>query len=195
MGISLDDVKKLREATGASMMACKKALEESSGDYDKAVDSLRKRGEAKAAEKSERTTGQGIVCSYIHSNKKIGAMVQIACETDFVAKNEKFIEFAQDVAMHVAAANPKVLNPEDIDADFMAKEREIWMAQLSNEGKPEEKWGMILENKEKKTREELSLMKQGFVKEPEKTIEALLKENITKLGENMKIIRFVRYEI
>lgn len=195
MEISLDDVKKLREATGASMMACKRALEESAGDYGKAVDTLRKRGEAKAAEKSERTTGQGIVCSYIHSNRKIGAMVQIACETDFVAKNEKFIEFAKDIAMHIAAANPKALNPEDIDADFMAKEREIWMAQLSNEGKPEDKMGMILDNKEKKTREEMSLMKQAFVKEPEKTIEALLKENITKLGENMKIIRFARFEI
>jgi elongation factor Ts len=195
MGISLDDVKKLREATGASMMACKKALEETAGDYTKAVDSLRKRGEAKAAEKSDRTTGQGIICSYIHSNKKIGAMVQIACETDFVAKNEKFIEFAQDVAMHVAAANPTALNPEDIDADFMAKEREIWIAQLSNEGKPQDKMGMILDNKEKKVREEMSLMKQAFVKEPEKTIEGLLKENITKLGENMKIVRFVRYEL
>ena len=195
MEISLDDVKKLREATGASMMACKKALEESKGDYGVAVDYLRKRGEAKAAEKSERTTGQGVVCSYIHSNKKIGAMVQIACETDFVAKNETFVAFAQDVAMHIAAANPSALNPEEIDAAFIAKEREIWVAQLANEGKPADKMTMILDNKEKKIREEMSLMKQAFVKDPDKTIEALLKENITKLGENMKIVRFSRFEV
>jgi elongation factor Ts len=191
---SLEDVKNLRETTGASMMACKKALEEA-GDFQKAIELLRKKGEAKAAEKSERTTGQGVVVSYIHNNRKVGAILQLACETDFVAKNEKFVELAMDLAMQVVATNPKAINPEDVDSEFMAKEREIWTAQLQNEGKPADKIAMILDNKEKKTREEYSLMKQAFIKDPEKTIDGLLKEGITKLGENMKVIRFCRYEI
>lgn len=191
----LEDIKSLREATGASMMACKKALEEVNGDFDKALDALRKKGEAKAAEKSERTTGEGIVYSYIHTNKKVGAMVQLACETDFVAKNEKFIDFAADLAMQVVATNPKAVNPEDISDEFIAKEKEIWRAQLENEGKPADKIEMILTNKEKSAREEMALMKQAFVKDPDKTIEALVKENINKLGENIKIVKFVRYEV
>ncbi len=191
----LEDVKNLREATGASMMACKKALEEANGDFEKALDALRKKGEAKAAEKSDRTTGEGIVYSYIHTNKKVGAMVQLACETDFVAKNEKFIEFAADLAMQVVATNPKAVNPEEISDEFIAKEKEIWRAQLENEGKPADKIEMILTNKEKSAREEMALMKQAFVKDPDKTIEALVKENINKLGENIKIVKFVRYEV
>lgn len=191
----LEDVKNLREATGASMMACKKALEEAGGDFEKALEALRKRGEAKAAEKSDRSTGEGIVYSYIHTNKKVGAMIQLACETDFVAKNEKFIEFAADLAMQVVATSPKAVNPEDISDEFIAKEKEIWRAQLENEGKPADKIEMILTNKEKSAREEMALMKQSFVKDPDKTIEALVKENINKLGENIKIVKFVRYEV
>ena len=195
MSTSLDDVKRLRESTGASMMAVKKALDEANGDTEKAVDILRKKGEAKAAEKADRATGQGVVCTYIHSNKKIGAMIQLACETDFVAKNEQFIELASDLAMQVAATNPKAVSPEEIDGDFINKEREIWIAQLANEGKPEDKMGMILDNKEKKTREEMSLMKQSFIKEPEKTVEALVLEMMTKMGENIKVVRFVRFDV
>lgn len=195
MNVSLEDVKKLREATGASMMACKKALEENNGDYEKAFDALRMRGEAKAAEKSDRTTGEGVVISYIHTNKKVGSLIQLACETDFVAKNEKFIELANDLAMQIVASSPVAINPEDIDDDFIAKEKEIWREQLLNEGKPADKIDMILVNKEKKAREEFSLMKQQFVKDPDKTIEELIKENINKLGENIKVIRFVKYEI
>ncbi len=195
MTVSLDDVKKLREMTGASMMACKKALEDMAGDLEKAVDLLRKKGEAKAAEKAERATGQGIVFSYIHTNKKVGAMIQLACETDFVAKNEKFIELANDLAMQVVASSPRALNPEDIDQAFIEKEREIWAEQLKNEGKPVDKIEMILTNKEKSAREEYSLMKQPFIKDPEKKIENLLTEYISMLGENIKIVRFVRYEI
>lgn len=195
MGYSLDDVKNLRESTGASMMACKRALEESEGDLEKAVVALRKRGEAKAAEKSDRTTGEGVIISYIHNNKKVGAMVQLACETDFVAKNEKFIELAQDIAMQIVATNPKAISPDEINSDFMAKEREIWKVQLENEGKPADKISMILDNKEKKTREEYSLMKQEFIKDPSKTIEALLLEAINKMGENIKIVKFSRFEV
>lgn len=195
MTVSLDDVKNLREATGASMMACKKALEEHNGDFEKAVDALRKKGEAKAAEKSDRTTGQGVVHSYVHSNRKVGALVHLACETDFVAKNEQFIELANDIAMQVVAANPKALNPEDISDEFIAREKSIWIEQLKAEGKPEDKIAMILENKEKKAREEFSLMKQAFIKDGDKTIEALVRESIVKLGENIKVVRFVRFDV
>jgi elongation factor Ts len=195
MSVSLDDVKNLREATGASMMACKKALEEANGDFQKAVDELRKKGEAKAAEKSERTTGQGIVYSYIHTNRKVGALVQLACETDFVAKNDQFVELANDIAMQVVAASPKAINPEDISDEFIAKEKEIWTEQLKNEGKPADKIGMILENKEKKAREEFALMKQAFIKDPEKNIEGLVKDAIMKLGENIKVVKFTRFEV
>ncbi|MCC7432602.1 translation elongation factor Ts [Candidatus Peregrinibacteria bacterium] len=195
MSVSIDDIKKLREATGASMMACKKALEESNGDYEKAFDELRKKGVAKAGEKSTRTTGEGVIYSYIHTNKKVGAMIQLACETDFVARNEKFVELAADLAMHIVAANPMTVSPEEISDEFIAKEKEIWKAQLENEGKPADKIEMILENKAKKAREEFSLMKQQFVKDPEKTVEQLILESINKMGENIKIVRFVRYQI
>lgn len=195
MSVSIDDIKRLREATGASMMACKKALEESSGDYEKAFDELRKKGVAKAGEKSTRTTGEGVIYSYIHTNKKVGAMIQLACETDFVARNEKFVELAADLAMHIVAANPMTVSPEEISDEFIAKEKEIWKAQLENEGKPADKIEMILENKAKKAREEFSLMKQQFVKDPDKTVEQLILESINKMGENIKIVRFVRYQI
>lgn len=195
MSVSLDDVKKIRESTGASMMACKKALEDTNGDYDKLVDILRKKGEAKASEKSSRATSQGIVYSYIHTNKKVGAMVQLACETDFVAKNERFVELANDLAMQVVASNPIAIEPSDIDEKFIAKEREIWKKQLKNEGKPEEKIPMILDNKEKAARDEFALMRQAFIKDPEKNVETVVKEYITILGENIKVVRFVRYEI
>ncbi len=195
MGISVEDVKMLREATGASMMACKKALEANNGDYQKAVDELRKKGEAKAEEKSVRTTSQGVVISYIHTNRKVGSLVQLACETDFVAKNELFVELANDIAMQVVASNPKSISPDEIDSAFIEKEKEIWREQLKNEGKPEDKIEMILTNKEKKAREEFSLLKQAFIKDPEKDIEALIKEYITKLGENIKVVRFTRYEV
>lgn len=194
MSVSLDDIKKLREATGASMMACKNALLET-GSYEKAYDELRKKGEVKAAERSQRTTSQGVIHSYIHSNRKVGAMIQLACETDFVAKTDQFLELASDLAMQVVAANPIAVNPEDISDEFIAKEKEIWKAQLLNEGKPEDKISMILENKEKKAREEFSLMKQAFIKDPNRTIEQLILENISKTGENIKIIRFIRYQL
>lgn len=195
MSVSLDDVKRLRESTGAAMMSCKKALEETDGDYDKAVDVLRKKGETKAAEKSERTTGEGVIHAYIHNNRKIGAMIHLACESDFVAKNDLFLELANDLAMHIVAASPVAINPEDIDDAFIEKEKEIWTEQLKNEGKPADKIAMILENKAKKAREESALMKQEFVKDPEKKIEDLINEYIAKIGENIRIIRFVRFQV
>lgn len=195
MADTLELIKKLRGATNISMMACKKALDENHNDYDKAYEYLRKRGVMKAAEKSERSTMYGIIVSYVHGNKKIGAMIQLACETDFVAKNDDFIQLANNLAIQIVASNPMGINFEDIDENFIQKEREIWEAQLKNEGKPNDKIEMILNNKEKKFKEENCLMKQVFVKDPEQNVEQLIHDAINKLGENIKVIKFVRYSI
>jgi elongation factor Ts len=141
---------------------------------------LRKKGQEKAMKKSERSAKEGVVASYIHSNNKVGAMVELFCETDFVARNEDFKILAKDLAMHITAANPKFLKPEDVDENLVSKEKEIWTEQLKNEGKPENIFDKIIEGKEKKFREELSLMTQPFVKNPEITIETLIVENIGK---------------
>ncbi len=191
----MDQLKELREMTGVSMMACKKALEESGGDIKKAVDVLRKKGEAKAVERGERSTGQGVIANYLHTNAKIGVMVQLGCETDFVAKNEEFQQVAKDIAMHIAAMNPLFLNPEDVSNELIEKEKEIWMAQLKDEGKKDEMIQNILVGKEKKFREESALMKQLFVKNNEMTIEKLILDLVNKMGENIKIVRFCRYSL
>jgi elongation factor Ts len=195
MSITLEQVKELREATGISMMACKKALEETGGDNEKAIDLLRKKGEAKSAERSQRATGQGIVTSYIHNNNKLGVLVQLACETDFVARNEEFMQLARDIAMHIAATNPLTLSPDEVSHELVEKEREIWREQLINEGKKEQMIDGILAGKEKKFREETALLTQPFVKNPEVTIERLIKDMMTKIGENVKIVRFMRFSI
>lgn len=195
MEVTMDQLKELREMTGVSMMACKKALEESGGDIKKAVDVLRKKGEAKAVERGERSTGQGVIANYLHTNAKIGVMVQLGCETDFVAKNEEFQQVAKDIAMHIAAMNPLFLNPEDVSNELIEKEKEIWMAQLKDEGKKDEMIQNILVGKEKKFREESALMKQLFVKNNEMTIEKLILDLVNKMGENIKIVRFCRYSL
>ncbi|MFA5830083.1 MAG: translation elongation factor Ts [Candidatus Gracilibacteria bacterium] len=195
MAVTLEQIKELREVTGSSMMACKKAMEEADGDLNKAIDTLRKKGEAKAIERGERSTSQGTVASYIHGNGKLGVIVQIGCETDFVAKNEEFQNLAKDIAMHIAAMNPLVLSPDDVSHELVEKEREIWHQQLKNEGKNDKMIEMILTGKEKKFREENALLKQVFVKDPEKTIEGLLVHAITKMGENIKIVRFARFSV
>ncbi len=177
------------------MTACKKALEEADGDINKAVELLRKKGEAKAIERSERSTGQGVIASYIHQNNKIGVLVHLGCETDFVAKNEDFVQTAKDIAMHVAAMNPLTLDPDDVSTELIEKEKEIWKEQLLKEGKKEDMMDNILAGKEKKFREEVSLNKQTFVKNPEVTIEKLITDLVNKMGENIKIIRFCRYSI
>ncbi|MFA6159506.1 MAG: translation elongation factor Ts [Parcubacteria group bacterium] len=191
----LDKIKKLREQTGAGMVDIKKALEEANGDEAKAIEILRKRGKEKALKKSERTTQEGVVVSYIHSNKKVGAIIKLLCETDFVAKNEEFGKLAQDIAMHITAMNPKYIKPEDVPAEIVDKEKEIWIEQLKNEGKPENLMPNILAGKEKKFREELSLMTQSFVKNPEQTIDDLVKEKIGKIGENIQVGKFYRIEL
>lgn len=195
MSVSLEQIKELRETTGISMTVCKKALEEADGDYQKALNVLRKKGEAKALERSDRSTGQGVVVSYIHGNAKLGVLIQLGCETDFVAKNEDFLQLARDIAMHIAALNPLVLTTEEISHELLEKEREIWKGQLANEGKKEAMIENILIGKEKKFKEEVALLKQSFVKNPDITIEQLLAETVVKMGENIKIVRFSRFAI
>jgi len=192
---TLEQIKNLRERTGAGIVEVKKALEEAGGDDQKAIEILRKRGQEKAMKKSDRVAGEGVVVSYIHSNGRVGAMVKLLCETDFVGRNEAFKALAQDIAMHVTAANPKYLKPEEVPAEIVEKEREIWTAQLAQENKPADIMQKILEGKEKKFREEISLLTQPFVKNPDQTIGALLTENISKIGENIQIGEFHRIEL
>ncbi len=195
MAISAQMVKGLREKTGAGMMDCKKALVESGGDEEKAIAYLREKGLSKAAKKSGRATSQGIVGSYIHSNGKIGVMVELKCETDFVAKNEKFQELAKDLAMQVAATNPLCVNPEELPQDVLEKEREIYKNQAMEEGKPENIAEKIVEGRISKYYKEVCLIEQPFIKEDKKSIRDLLNETIAVLGENMQIGRFTRFEL
>lgn len=190
--ISASAVKVLREKTGAGMMDCKKALVESGGNEEKAIAYLREKGLAKAAKKAGRATSQGVIGSYIHNNGKIGVMVELKCETDFVAKNEKFQAFAKDLAMQIAATAPLCVAPEQVPADLLAKEREIFKNQAMEEGKPEAIAEKIVEGRLKKYYSEVCLLDQPFIKEDKKTIRDLLNELIAVLGENMQIGRFDR---
>jgi elongation factor Ts len=191
----LDKIKKIREKTGAGMVDIKKALVEADGNEEKAIELLRKSGQAKAVKKSERTAKEGVVASYIHSNKKVGVMLKLFCETDFVARNSDFQELAKDIAMHIAAMDPKFLKPEDVSSEIVDKEKEVWAEQLKKEGKPEAMIPKIMEGKEKKFREELALMAQPFVKNPDITVGELIAEKIGVIGENIQMGEFVRYEL
>lgn len=193
--MDLEKIKNLREKTGAGVVDVKKALEESKGNEEKALEIIRKKGQEKAAKKIGRSAKEGILGVYIHSNNKIGAMVKLFCETDFVGRNEEFKELARDLAMHVTASNPEYLSPEDIPAQRIEKEKEIWREQLLNQGKKEAMLDKILEGKEKKFREEISLLSQPFVKNPEMTVKELVGEKIGKIGENIQIGEFIRFEI
>lgn len=195
MAVTLESIKELRELTGVSTMACKKALEESEGSIEKAVELLRKRGETKAVERSERSALQGVVSTYVHGNLRLGVMVHVGCETDFVARNEEFVGFVHDIAMHIAATNPLYVKPDEVPGELLEKEREIWKAQLAGEGKPEAIQLKIMEGKEKKFREEAALMTQPFVKNPDMTVGQLLTDMGLKMGENIQIVRFTRYSI
>ncbi len=195
MAVTLESIKELRELTGVSTMTCKKVLEEANGDINKAVELLRKRGEAKAIERSERSASQGVVVTYVHSNNRLGVMVHLGCETDFVARNEEFMEFGKDIAMHIAAMNPMYVKPEEVQHELIEKEQEIWKSQLQQEGKPEGMWEKIMLGKEKKFREEAALLTQPFVKNPETTVGQLLTDLGLKMGENIQIARFVRFSI
>jgi elongation factor Ts len=193
--MSLEKIKTIREKTGAGMVDIKKALTEADGNEEKAIEILRKTGRAKAVKKSERTAKEGIVASYIHSNSRVGVMIKLYCETDFVARNSDFQALAKDIAMHIAAMNPKFLKPEDVSKELLNKEKEIWVAQLKAEGKPEKMMEKIMEGKEKKFREELALLTQPFVKNPEINVGELVAEKIGVIGENIQVGEFVRYEL
>ncbi len=193
MAISASMVKELREKTNAGMMDCKKALLESDGDMDTAFDLLRKRGLDIAAKKSSRATKEGVIGSYIHSNGKIGVLVEVSCETDFVAKNEEFKEFVKDLTLQVASAFPQYLSREEVPEEVIAKEKEIYSEQVK--GKPENIIDKIVEGKLEKFYKQVCFVDQLFVKDDKKTINDLLKEKIAKLGENMAIKRFVRFQV
>lgn len=193
--ITAQMVKELREATGSGIMDCKKVLGEADGDIDKAIELLRKKGLAKAAKRAGRSTSEGIIYSYIHPGAKLGVLVEVNCESDFVAKTEGFQEFAKNVAMHVAAANPAGLVPEDIDPSVIEKEKEIYRAQMLDQGKPENIIENIIKGKVEKYYKEICLMSQPYIKDPQMTIEELLKETIGKIGENIQIKRFARFQI
>lgn len=193
--ISAGMVKELREKTGAGMMDCKKALTEVNGDIDKAVEFLRKKGLATAQKRAGRTLNEGIIQSYIHMTGKLGVLVEVNCETDFVAKNEDFQEFAKNIAMHIAASNPLGITPEDVPEDLIEKEKEIYRAQALEMGKPENVIDKIVEGKLKKFYEESCLLNQPYVRDTNLSIADLLAELIAKIGENISIKRFVRYQI
>jgi elongation factor Ts len=193
--ISAAMVKELRGATGSGIMDCKRALAEADGDVDAAVDFLRKKGLAKAAKRAGRSTSEGLIYSYIHTGSKLGVLLEVNCESDFVAKNEGFETFAKNIAMHIAAADPAGLSPEDVDPAIIEKEREIYKAQMLEEGKPENIIDKIVEGKVEKFYKDVCLLSQQYVKDPQKTISELLEETIAKIGENIQIKRFVRFQI
>lgn len=195
MEFSIEQVKQLREKTGAGVMLCKQALAESSGDVDKAVEYLQKKGQASAAKKAGRATGEGAVGSYIHMGGKIGVLVEVNCETDFVAKTDAFQEFARDVAMHIAAMGPAYLVPDQIPEGDLAHQREIFLARTLEEGKPEKIAGKIVDGRMSKWFAEVCLMQQSFVKDSDKTIEQLQAAMVAKTGENIRIRRFVRFAL
>jgi elongation factor Ts len=188
-------IKDLRERTGAGMSDCKKALTEVSGDVDKAIDYLRAKGLAKAAKKAGREATEGLVYSYIHGNGRIGVLLEVNCETDFVARNDDFVAFTRDVAMQVAAMAPQFVRKDEVAADAVAREREVLLAKAKESGKPEAVIAKIVDGQIAKWLNEICLLDQAFVKDGEKTIETLQQELIAKIGENIKIRRFVRFEL
>lgn len=195
MEINAKMVKELRDTTNAGMMDCKKALKECDGDMEKAVEYLRKKGIASASKKEGRTTAEGLVGSYIHMGGKVGVLVEIACETDFVARTDNFQEFVHNVAMHIAAAAPVAVTRDEVDSSLIEKEKEIYRDQMKNEGKPENIIDKIVEGKVDKYYSEIVLLEQKYVKDSDMTIEDYLKSVIGELGENMQIKRFSRFQI
>jgi elongation factor Ts len=195
MTISAQDVKALRDRTGAGMMDCKKALQETGGDMEAAVDFLRAKGAAKAAKRAEKAANEGTIGSYIHFGGKVGVMVELNCETDFVAKTDDFTGLAKDLAMHIAASSPLAVGPEDIPTETVERERGVFLEQVKNEGKPEHIAEKIVEGKLRKFFEENTLLKQAFVKDPDKTVEQLITEISAKTGEKIEVARFARFQV
>jgi elongation factor Ts len=195
MAITTKMVKDLRDKTQAGMMDCKKALEKTNGDMEKAVDLLRQKGLAVAAKRANRATSEGVVATYIHAGGKLGVMVELGCETDFVAKNDDFREFAKDIAMHIAAANPISISRDDVPAAVVAREKDIFVQQALESGKPEAIIEKMVTGKIEKFLAEVALLEQKFVKNPDLSIQDLLNALVGKMGENISIKRFSRFQV
>lgn len=195
MQITAKMVKDLRDKTQAGMMDCKKALNKTEGDMEKAVDLLRQKGLAVAAKRAGRATSEGCIETYIHAGGGLGVMVELGCETDFVAKNEDFRAFAKDVAMHIAAVNPAAISREDVPADMVAREKEIFIQQAIDSGKPENIAEKMVTGKIEKFLGEVALLEQKYVKNPDLTVQDLLNEVVAKMGENISIKRFARFQV
>ena len=195
MEISAQLVKQLRDRTGAGMMECKKALQETGGDIEKAVDYLRTRGIASADKKAARSTRQGVVSSYIHAGSQLGVLIEVNCESDFVARTDDFLELVHDLAMQIAAADPMFIRKEDVTPEALNKEKEIQRARVLQEGKPEKMADKIVEGRLNKFYEEICLYEQPFIKENTTSVGDLIKSKIAKLGENISVSRFVRMKV
>ncbi len=193
--VSASDVKALRERSGAGMMDCKNALTEANGDIEKASELLREKGLAAAVKKAGRIAAEGVVDSYIHMGGKIGVMVEVNCETDFVAKTDEFKTFVRDIAMHIAASNPMYISEDEVDPAVLAKEKEILTAQALNEGKPANVVEKMVEGRIKKFKKEICLLDQPFVKDTDKSVQDVVTDQIAKIGEKISIRRFTRYEM
>jgi len=193
--ITASMVKELRGRTGSGIMDCKRALADTDGDMEKALEFLRKKGLAKAQKRAGRATSEGVIYSYIHTGGKLGVLVEINCESDFVAKTDDFLEFAKNIAMHIAAANPAGLNPEDIPEEVVNKEREIYRALAIEQGKPEKILDKIVEGQVQKFFKDSCLLSQAYIRDPKKTIADIITEAIAKIGENIQIKRFARFQL
>lgn len=192
---SLEDIKKLREMTQASMMDCRNALEEAGGDFEKAREALQKRGAVLAEKKAGRSAKEGIIEAYIHTNRKVGVLIELRCETDFVAKNEEFKTLAHEIAMHIAAMNPTYISEDSIPGEVIDAEKEVWREEFQKSGKPPLVVDQIIEGKVKKYAEAHALLSQPYIRDEEKTIQDLINSYIVKLGENVRIEKFMRYKI
>jgi elongation factor Ts len=195
MTITADQVKMLRDMTGAGMMECKKALSKTEGDIEKAKEELRKQGLALADKKAGRQTSQGLIYAYIHPGDQVGVMVEVNCETDFVARTDEFRNFCKEIAMQIAASQPLAVGREEIPADIVAKEREVYREQAKESGKPEKIWDKIIDGKMEKFYKERCLLEQEYNRDPDKTISDVIKEMIAKVGENISIRRFAHFRI
>ncbi len=195
MTVTAKEVKELRDRTGAGMMDCKRALEETGGDMEAAIDFLRSKGAAKAAKRAEKSANEGTIGHYIHHGGRIAVLVEVNCETDFVANTDDFRELARDLAMHIAASNPVAVSEADISPDLIERERQVYLEQVRNEGKPENIQEKIVEGKMRRFFEESTLMKQPFVKDTDRTIEQLITEVSARTGEKIEVARFTRFAV
>ncbi len=195
MEITTAMVKELRQATAAGILDCRKALEVADGDFDKAVDWLREKGLAKAAKRVDREAKDGLIVSYIHGGGRIGVLVEVNCETDFVARTDEFKTLVNDIALQIAAMSPRYVKREDIPATVLEHERQLYRAQALDEGKPEAVVDRIVDGRMEKYYQEVCLLEQAFIRDEERTIDDLIKEQITKTGENMVLRRFARFEL